>query len=99
MPSMQHLNLDLMFLIGDLYERKIPRVLGELAKLQGGVMPTLSDQERRAVRFIKILHQRQKIGNYQIGDTELKTLRDVTAWAMAKMHEIKKRKTISKCHN
>lgn len=94
MPAMQHLSYDVMFLIGDLHERKIPRVLGELAILQGqrGVPPRLNKMEQQAVRFIKILHRRLAIGNYRIADSDLKTLQDVTAWAMAKMHEIKKQK-------
>ena len=97
MPVMQNLSHDLMFLIGDLHERKIPRVFGELAILQGqrGVPPQINKPEQQAVRFIKIMHRRLSIGNYRIADTELSTLRDVTAWAMAKMHEIKKQKAAS----
>ncbi len=96
MPAMQNLSHDLMFLVGDLYERKIPRVLGELSMIQGqkGVPPRLNENERQAIRFIKGMHRRMSIGNYRITDTELGTLRDVTSWAMAKMHEIKKLKAV-----
>ena len=97
MPAMQNLSHDLMFLIGDLHERKIPRVLGALAIAQGqrGIPPQINEMERQAVRFIKLLHRQMSIGNYRIADRQLETLRDVTSWAMAKMHEITKQKAIS----
>jgi hypothetical protein len=92
MPAMQNISHDLMFLVAELKRRRVPRVLGELAKLQGYKMPNLSEQERQVVRFITILDARLNLGNYRIAEAEIGRLRDAAAWAMAKIYEIKKRK-------
>jgi len=87
---MENASGDMMFLIADIKERKLPNLLRGLAKLEGTVAPNLSLHEHNAVRRVGRLHGRMKLGDYRLSGEEIDQLRDTAAWVLYKTHHLKK---------
>lgn len=90
MPRMENASGDIMFLIAELKERKLPKLLSGLAKMEGTVVPSLSLHEHNAVRRVGRLHSRMKLGDYRLSGDELDQLRDVAAWVLYKTYYMRK---------